>query len=414
MMKKKMDIQKYANIMVLGQTGVGKSTFINYLLGREVCATGIGCPVTSGFDTYEFESVGSGSMKGLPLRIYDSKGLEVKDYQTIKKDILDFLSKKCNSDNIHEWIHSIFYCINIKAASIVPEEIEFIKEINRAITQTVHIILTNCDQSEKGKKEREKMTAYIGNQLKDSCIHVYCVNSAVTKTRLGQTYPQFGREAILEQILELLWSDIARKVAENYAEDLYGGVTRCIDKAEHHLIKVVNDIDTFKIMNGFFKDDDAYVDDYLDELFEREWEVMERDLEKIKEELKEKYQLRLKPLTEFCNEYGIQMGYEIKIYDPFDFIESDFFDIDEDKVLRRTTIGKFLDELESVDVDDLWEIIKSMGNAIGFVIRWKKHVKSFIRTYCTEICESIPNKYAIEYTVYTALIRGYTSRPVLQ
>lgn len=39
-------MNKYANIMLLGRTGVGKSSFINYLIGKDVCKAATGMPVT--------------------------------------------------------------------------------------------------------------------------------------------------------------------------------------------------------------------------------------------------------------------------------------------------------------------------------------------------------------------------------
>lgn len=90
--------KKYANIMLLGRTGVGKSSFINYLIGKEVSKVGIGMPITQGFNVYQYDSI-----SGTPLQIFDSKGLEVMDYKTIKKDIFDFVGKRCGSQDVHEF-----------------------------------------------------------------------------------------------------------------------------------------------------------------------------------------------------------------------------------------------------------------------------------------------------------------------
>ena len=71
-------MNKYANIMLLGRTGVGKSSFINYLIGKDVCKVATGMPVTQGFATYTYNT------GKIPLRIYDSKGLEVENYSNQK------------------------------------------------------------------------------------------------------------------------------------------------------------------------------------------------------------------------------------------------------------------------------------------------------------------------------------------
>ena len=70
-----MSEKKYANIMLLGRTGVGKSSFINYLIGEDVSKVGTGMPVTQSFQAYTYDNV-----NGIPLQIFDSKGLEEMYY----------------------------------------------------------------------------------------------------------------------------------------------------------------------------------------------------------------------------------------------------------------------------------------------------------------------------------------------
>ena len=44
------------NAVIVGQTGVGKSTLVNYLYGQDIAAVGVGKPVTTeGFYAYDFE-----------------------------------------------------------------------------------------------------------------------------------------------------------------------------------------------------------------------------------------------------------------------------------------------------------------------------------------------------------------------
>lgn len=69
---KLLDLKKL-NILVLGKTGVGKSTLINSIFRDELASTGVGMPVTN--------SIKSISKNGNPLTIFDAPGLELSETQ---------------------------------------------------------------------------------------------------------------------------------------------------------------------------------------------------------------------------------------------------------------------------------------------------------------------------------------------
>lgn len=129
---------KKLNIIVVGKSGVGKSTLINSLFRGNFAETGLGRPVTSEIRKKE--------KKDYPLAIYDTPGFELSSEQqnNVKEEILDIISKGFASKDINDAIHCIWYCINVGANRTFDEsEIAWLKDFTaeNKITQVPIIVL---------------------------------------------------------------------------------------------------------------------------------------------------------------------------------------------------------------------------------------------------------------------------------
>ncbi|WP_033759647.1 GTPase [Helicobacter pylori] len=97
------------NILLMGATGVGKSSLINALFGEEIAKVGVGEPVTQHIERYIDEKKG--------LVFWDTKGIEAADYhdtmQSIKERMEEVSPSKGHNEKEAEEkiIHMAYLCV---------------------------------------------------------------------------------------------------------------------------------------------------------------------------------------------------------------------------------------------------------------------------------------------------------------
>lgn len=195
------------NVLILGKTGTGKSSLLNYLCNENLAKTGAGKPVT-GEGIYDFVA----NINGQEVKIYDSWGIEagkVREWKTL----LDEKLKAHGVDkDIKDWFHSVIYCIQAGGGRIedIDEEIicKFLSEGYRLI-----VVLTKADQLRNHEAEKDRLIEAIASCVKGmlpasgskSVLNIVPTCAERKMLRSGESLP-FGKEDVQNAIFEG-WKD---------------------------------------------------------------------------------------------------------------------------------------------------------------------------------------------------------------
>lgn len=125
---------KRANILIAGKTGVGKSTLINAVFRDNLAETGIGRPITQGI--VEITKPGS------RLSIFDTKGLELKDFEAIKKNIIETVEDRKGEDP-NTYIHLAWLCISESSGRIESGDVDLAREL-KEIGLSIIVVITKA------------------------------------------------------------------------------------------------------------------------------------------------------------------------------------------------------------------------------------------------------------------------------
>lgn len=92
------------NIVLSGGSGVGKSTLLNAIFGRDLAETGVGKPVTAAAKWHE--------EPGFAVRLLDTRGLERGDFARSVSELEAALQKARTQSRIQDQLHIVWLCID--------------------------------------------------------------------------------------------------------------------------------------------------------------------------------------------------------------------------------------------------------------------------------------------------------------
>lgn len=234
------------NLVVLGKSGVGKSSFCNYLFDKpNLFETGSGKPVTSWEKNFQSHTF---SHRAHLLNVFDSVGLEANNYERWLDQFDRFMQQRRERPMEPEtWIHGAFYVINAGSARLEPVDLNLIKRIGQDEQIPLQVILTNADVA--GEK-LEALTREINKRCPYVSVTSLC--SVSVRKRGGQSTQPFGRDEVLSRYLQQSHAFMSKRLAAmtclNFKRVLQEMRKAIIDKIERADLSVfrIADLDLDK------------------------------------------------------------------------------------------------------------------------------------------------------------------------
>lgn len=341
------------NILLIGKSGVGKSSFANYLFGSDKFTEGTGKPVTTWEENFQCSTL---MQDGIEINVYDSVGLENDKILKWKEELNKFLKENTNNSTTKppsEILHAAFYLINAKGARVENGEIDIIKDILR-YNLSAAVVLTNCDTASEEEKNG------IENTLKEKCSNAKIIRacSIDRETRLGHSKP-YGKEKAIATILEGSYEKVGRELliallnsAEKKLTDLQDQIKRNIQNS---------DISFFKMAGKALKDEEYDIDEGLERILGPLTNLEELDFETF---IPESY----KSYFEFIEKFPIEWQGKDVFQDSIDLLD-ELCDICEDDIGIYKAMEKAMEDIEE---GNLWEKIRGAFTALNKVVFIKK------------------------------------------
>ena len=149
------ELTNKGNVLVIGNSGVGKSTLINAVLGEDMITTGFGSEGT----TKELKLYENGE---LPFRLIDTVGFEpsfMKRHQAIHS-IRKWTQQGASGKDVNRQINVIWFCVDGTAAKLFPETVDSLSQATRTWPHVPIIVVITKSYSTPDREKNIDMVQH--------------------------------------------------------------------------------------------------------------------------------------------------------------------------------------------------------------------------------------------------------------
>ena len=218
---------EHLNILLVGPTGVGKTTLINSLLKINL-KTGIGKPQTEKIESYTSEEISI-------LRLFDSKGIEKEPTAGIDitfEEISNFIKSQKDPDY---YIHCIWYCWT--GTRLENIELLTLKKLSKQYTLEdlpIIIVYTNAIKPEKIEGAKK----YIKDmEIDNDFVEILSLDEKVGFGNNATIIPSYG----LDKLIELSIKKAKSAIHSSCYEGLLKGINTEIEIKIKNLVNIIKD-----------------------------------------------------------------------------------------------------------------------------------------------------------------------------